>query len=473
MTDSVATADPETVSVHPPPVRELSGGLSVNPGWLVKLRTAAVIGQLLTIVIVAWGFHVPVAVVPLLAIVLLTAATNVVFHVWCLRIGSSTIVEHPGSRIESVLGSILLLDLLALTLLLGCSGGIDNPFALFYLVNLALSAVLLSPGWAWTMAGLAGIGFLALLKFRLPFPLDGVDHVDLPFGWGEWESATVNRMGQLTALATCATVITYFVTRVTRDQRRLESELRVIDQRRARSEKLEALGTLAGGAAHELASPLSTIAVVAKELERRVKGSEAETALGEDLRLMRDEVARCRRILDRMSARAGQMVGEVVVTLRPRELIEEIVTGLRQQDRVRIVMAPAAEAVTLDVPKTGLAQALRGIVQNGLDASHPEGVVTVTAEIESKRLRIEIRDEGPGMPPDVMARAGEPFFTTKGVGAGMGLGLFLARSVIERLGGAFELRSEEGRGTVARVLLPLSAKSTGSSGRWTALGKSG
>ncbi len=204
-----------------------------------------------------------------------------------------------------------------------------------------------------------------------------------------------------------------------------------------------------------------------------MKGSEAETALGEDLRLMRDEVARCRRILDRMSARAGQMVGEVVVTLRPRELIDEIVTGLRQQDRVRVELAPSAEVVTLDVPKTGLAQALRGIVQNGLDASNPEGVVTVTADTEPKRLRIEIRDEGPGMPPDVMARAGEPFFTTKGVGAGMGLGLFLARSVIERLGGAFELRSEEGRGTVARILLPLSAKSSSPSGRWSAVVKSG
>lgn len=447
--------------------------LAVNPGWLVKLRTAAVVGQLLTIVIVAWGFQAPVAVVPLLAIILLTAFTNVIFHLWCLRIGSSTLVEHPGSRIERVLGSILLLDLLALTLLLGCSGGIDNPFSLFYLVNLALSAVLLSPKWAWTMAGLAGFGFLALLRFHLPFPLDGIERVPLPLGLGDWESATVNRMGQLTALATCATVITYFVTRVTRDQRRLESELRVIDQQRARSEKLEALGTLAGGAAHELASPLSTIAVVAKELERRVKGSEAEAALGEDLRLMRDEVARCRKILDRMSARAGQMVGEAVVSLTPRELIEEIVTGLRQHDRVTVVLSPAAETVRLAVPKTGLAQALRGIVQNGLDASNPSGTVVLTADTEAKRLRLEVRDEGPGMSPDVISRAGEPFFTTKGVGAGMGLGLFLARSVIERLGGSLELESDEGRGTLARIFLPLAQKSTSSSGRWSALAKIG
>jgi two-component system, sensor histidine kinase RegB len=441
----------QTLSGHDPRMR-----LVINPGWLVKLRWAAVIGQIMTISIVGWGFGIPLAYPPLVIIIAIIAATNVAFHLWCHQMGRQPLVAQQASRVESVLGSLLLLDLCALTGLLYYSGGAGNPFILFYLVNLALSAVLLRPLWAWALTFLATAAMRMLIAFHVPFPIARDELIPTPFG--ELTGAQLLGLGQLVAVATAATVITYFVTRLTRDQARLEQELRVIDQRRARSEKLEALGALAGGAAHELASPLSTIAVVVKELSRRVANSPAPSELTDDLQLIREEVDRCRSILNRMAADAGDISGEGVRLVSPDELIEEILTGLRLRTRVQKSLGPGVDQVRLCVPKVALAQALRGLVQNALDASGSAGTVSLSAEIAGKRLRLECRDEGVGMPTEVLARAGEPFYTTKGVGRGMGLGVFLARSVVDRLGGSLELHSRAEQGTTATVLIPLAAE---------------
>lgn len=430
--------------------------LVINPGWLVKLRWAAVIGQLVTIAIVRRGFGIPLPNQPLLSLIALTAITNTLFQWWCLRIGRQPLVSEPAWRVEAILGSLLLLDLGSLTGLLYFTGGVDNPFFLFYLVNLALSAVLLRPIWAWTLMVLATSWILLLIPFHYPFPVDR-DAVFVT-AFGTWTGPRIVQLGQPVAVTTAAVVITYFVTRLTREQARLEQELRIIDQRRARSEKLEALGALAGGAAHELASPLSTIAVVVKELDRRVNKEPAQSELHEDLRLIREEVDRCRKILDRMAAQAGEISGEAVTLCTPDEILEDILSGLRLRSRVNKLLGPGTDQVRLRMPKTALAQALRGIVQNALDASPSAQSVDLSAVVAGKKLRITCRDHGPGMPAEVLARAGEPFFTTKGVGRGMGLGLFLARSVIERLGGTLDLTSSPDpadTGTTALIDLPL------------------
>jgi two-component system sensor histidine kinase RegB len=443
--------DAQTLPTHDPRMR-----LVINPGWLVKLRWAAVIGQLVTIAIVRRGFGISLPNQALLGLIALTAVTNTLFHYWCTRIGRQPLVSEPAWRVEAILGSLLLLDLGSLTGLLYFSGGIDNPFHLFYLVNLALSAVLLRPVWAWTLTVLATTWILLLIPFQYPFPVD--DDAVFVSAFGTWTGHNIVRLAQPVAVTTAAVVITYFVTRLTREQARLEQELRIIDQRRARSEKLEALGALAGGAAHELASPLSTIAVVVKELDRRVNNDASQAGLREDLHLIREEVDRCRKILDRMAAQAGEISGEAVTLCSPDEILEDILSGLRLRARVTKTLGPGTDSAQLRMPRTGLAQALRGIVQNALDASPSGQHVELAAEIVGKRLRLVCRDHGPGMPAEVLARAGEPFFTTKGVGRGMGLGLFLARSVIERLGGTLDLSSSADPtdpGATVTIHLPL------------------
>jgi two-component system sensor histidine kinase RegB len=226
---------------------------------------------------------------------------------------------------------------------------------------------------------------------------------------------------------------------------------------RSRSERLEALATLAAGAGHELASPLSTIAVIAKDLTRHLEGTQVPDSVIEDVGLIRSELDHCRRILNEMSSSAGQATGEVMRAVAARELIAEVLDAVRRRDRVQVEFVGDASDTTVVLPLVGTAQAIRGIVRNALDASPVSEPVFLTVTVDASGLGIQVVDRGTGMKPEVLARSSEPFFTTKEPGQGMGLGLFLAHNVLGRIGATFELTSELGSGTTARIRLPLTS----------------
>jgi two-component system sensor histidine kinase RegB len=426
--------------------------------WLVLLRWVAVIGQLVTIGTVRYLLGVDLPLGPMLAVVAVTAVSNVALAVWSsLRPDGHAEPPEPGAIADRttmpVLELILLLDIVLLTVLLSFSGGPVNPFFIFYFVNLCLSAVVLPRGWALANT-LAAVASFVLLFFA---------HRPLPAAWTAARMPPVRpggslsqaEWGLLVAFATCSAVIVYF-TSLLRDQlRKREHQVRAFQAGRARTQKLEALGTLAAGAAHELANPLATIAVVAREVERRVAGTPAEPTVAKDIALIRSELGTCRNILQRMSTNAGQAMGERLVTVTAAELVDETLDGLQQSDRVAVSVDPAAEDVSLSVPLVGLAQAIRGIVQNALAATSGGERVTVAADRLDGRLRLVVRDEGVGMTPMVLARVGDPFFTTKQPGHGTGLGVFLARAVVERLDGSLKIDSAPGRGTTVTILLPV------------------
>ncbi len=239
--------------------------MAVNASWLLRLRWVAVAGQLVTVgfVVLILGVQLPLA--PVLFVVAFTAATNVGFALW-QRIPSARRHELlPRLAGHRLLGTVMTVDLLALTALLYFAGGPRNPFTLFYIVNLALAAVVLPSGWVWSLTGIATLCVLGLF----------IDHVELPALAGSEPIAiegvaggNLEQLGLLVAFVTCASVIVYFITRVTGELRRREVELRTAEQHQARSARLESLATLAAGTAHELASPLSTIAGVVKELTK-------------------------------------------------------------------------------------------------------------------------------------------------------------------------------------------------------------
>ena len=427
--------------------------------WLVLLRWAATAGQLATIAFVYYVLKVQLAVAPLFAVVGVTAVSNLLLAIWSSS--HPEVDERDGRRVRetsdvAILGLVMLLDLLLLTVLLSFSGGPTNPFYIFYFVNLCLSAVVLPRGWAWAGCVAAIICFIVLLFSYNPLPdMWTAAHIK-PLKTGE--SLTRAHAGLLISFTACAIVVVYF-TSLLRDQlQKSERKIRAFHAASARTQKLEALGTLAAGAAHELANPLGTIAVVAREVERRVGGTPVETKLAKDFALIRSELETCRNILKRMSADAGQAIGEQLVEVTASELISESLEGLRQTERVSVAIDPAAEDTPVVVPLVGLAQAVRGIIQNALAASANVQNVRVTADRLDGRLRLLVRDEGVGMPPAVLARVGDPFFTTKEPGRGTGLGVFLARAVVERLGGKLTIDSISGRGTTVTILLPLAPR---------------
>ncbi len=350
--------------------------------------------------------------------------------------------------------------MLLLTVLLYYTGGPANPFTVFYLVNIPCwLRRSCRRSWAWVLdiAAFLCFAFLFFAHVSLGALEHGHDHEHAMHHGTRTAPGpmSLHLQGSLIAFGGAATFIVYFITRISTELTRRDAELYEARQRKSQSDKLAALATLAAGAAHELATPLSTIAILARDLELDLADSDLSEQTVHDVQLIRAEVDRCRRILDSMAAGAGESVGEELVELSPEELVESAFRELSTADRIEFEMPADGASRCCRVPKLALCQSLRALVQNGFDASPASGRVRITCVSQDSWLAISIADSGAGMADEVLHRAGEPFFTTKEPGSGMGLGLFLARRVVERIGGSLTLESTVGVGTKATIRLPL------------------
>ena len=416
---------------------------AINLSWLLQLRWGAAVGQTLLILLVDRGLGIALPLLPLFALVGLEVASNAAIGRWSRRAR-----DVPGWT----LGAIMLADVALLTGLLSLSGGPFNPFSFLYLVNIALAAVVLPPRSTWTLVAVSLLCFGGLF----------VGHAALP-AHAQGEHLWMHVQGMWVAFAVAAGFIVYFIQRVTRALASRDAELAAARQATARHERLASLATLAAGAAHELSTPLSTIAVVAKELERQLGQSGADAQSVADARLIREQVERCRQVLVSLAADAGESAGEAIRAAQVDEVLAAAIAGFAPRGGIAVVIDEAARARPLYIPPRAVAQALRGVIQNARQASRDDGAVAVSVRVAGECWRIEVRDHGRGMTPDVLARAGEPFFTTKpsaGPHHGMGLGLFLTRTVLERVGGRLELASEPGQGTIATLVLPFDGPAT-------------
>jgi two-component system sensor histidine kinase RegB len=449
----------------------------VNIQWLLKLRWVAAIGQLLTIALARFGLGIEFLLWPLFLIIGLTITSNLVLlrSLHAASTGGEGRQAGGNSRQPQwgilpgthVLGLVMTMDMLSLTTLLYVTGGPTNPFCLFFFVNVSLSAVLLDRNWAWCLNLLSIVCFSGLLFMYIPVP--GLDQGAALDPLGHRGEPSLLQLGLIAAFAACSSVIVYFMTRVTGELRQQELDLRLAQQKQSRSEKLEALGTLAAGAAHELATPLTTIALVAKDVEQSlresVSSSDDRPGLVEDIGLIRQQLDRCKKILDRMASHSGETVGEMMQKVTIADLAREICESPEHSDeRVHIQYGNAVATSLIRVPVAALSQAIRCLVQNALDASSPEIPVEIRFARTPRSLEIVVTDHGHGMPEDVLRRVSEPFFTTKQPGKGMGLGVFLAKNVIERLGGTVEIESRTSShgspsGTIVTIVLPQTAAS--------------
>lgn len=424
---------------------------AINANWLMKLRWVAVIGQLSTIAVVAMVLRISVQLSPLLVALTVTTSTNVVFTLWLRSLPTANGESLTPNSWHRVFMSLMVLDLVVLSLLLYFTGGHANPFSLFYFVNLTLSGILLPPARAWLLNLLSVVCFSTLFYYQIP--LEPLQQSESLKSIREIGTSTLGHRGLLIAFAACSSVIVYFVTRLNAELRDRDKALRESQMREARSDKWEALGTLSAGAAHELATPLTTIAIVSKELERELKNRDLPASIVGDVDVIRREVDRCRAILDRMSIDAGHATAEPNSIVDAERLIEATLDEmLESRRRVTVAFANSAKACSVKVPLQSVCQALRGVVQNALDASERD--VELNVAVDDNFLQIAIVDHGTGMTNEVLQRADEPFFTTKETGKGMGLGRFLARTVFERVGGSFRTDSSVGIGTRVTIELP-------------------
>ncbi|MEW5741671.1 MAG: ATP-binding protein [Myxococcota bacterium] len=406
------------------PLRRLEAH-DINFDWLVRLRWLVWGGLTALTGWAAWGLSIRFPLGWVAVLLGVGFASNAVAFGWHRR-------RHASER---ALLTLMLADTALSTAYFFLTGGPFNPFTALYLVNIVLGTLVLSRARQWVQLGASSAGFAALFVLEKLAP----EGLRLP---NHQEMMRLHLTGMLVAFAFAAAFIVYFMQRVQAALKAREGELES-------ARKLAALTTLAAGAAHELATPLGTIALVSKELERALAKVELPAGALDDLKLVRSQVDRCREILQGMSASSGELAGEPVTRFPAAAWISDALKDVKGGDRVALPEAGALDGVEVTGPRAALAQALKNLVKNALDASGPSGTVQLALRQDEASLTIDVGDSGPGMPAAVLARVGEPFFTTKEPGRGMGLGVFLARTLAEQLGGRLSYDSREGGGTVA------------------------
>ena len=393
------------------------------------------IGQLSLILLAQFLFHIELPLrwmaIPLAAM----AGSNIILH---------RFMNFFSSRYA--LGLLLALDTVFLTALLAFSGGPANPFSLLFLVEITLSAVVLSKAWTWILGGLSILGFASLFWA----------HVRVPVFEGHHDSGgfSIHLVGMWIAFSVGALLITVFIGKVSEALRRQEQEALQFQQRLAHHERLASIATLAAGAAHELGTPLATIAVASRELELYGTDTGKGASVVDDARLIRSEVDRCSEILRQMSGRGGEPTGEFPTSIGLKEICAQVRDGLAN-GKAHLIDIQVAEDSTTVLPASAARQALLALVKNALDSSADGQRITLAAQCAAGKIRFTVQDAGCGMSPETLRRVSEPFFTTKGTGRGLGLGTFLVRIFAERLNGSLTFESEAGAGTTAILELPL------------------
>lgn len=403
--------------------------------WLVRLRWLFVIGEVVAWQVIRWGFGSALPWWPFTIAVAVLAGSN-------LLLGAPAVRRRPPAQ---VMGAVLMLDTALLTIQLAGLGGASNPFTVMYLVYITLSAIVLSARWTTAVALLATAGFALL--FAVPTEMH-VHNSGSPL-------FNSHLQGMWAAFVVAAGLTAFFVRRISRAiavQREQIASLRETASRHARH---ASLATLAAGAAHELNSPLSTIAVAAHEACLRARRLPDAASVAADLDLILAQVDRCQQILHQMAARVTE--ADPATEVHTDELIAE----LRRQlgDRAsRVDVHVASDAGELAVPAAPVVQSLVALVKNALDASAPAERVRLGITRDGAAITIEVADRGEGIPADLLSKVGEPFFTTKPPGLGMGLGVFLARVFFESHGGELAIESTPGVGTTARARLPVEVR---------------
>jgi two-component system, sensor histidine kinase RegB len=408
---------------------------TVTLPWLVRLRWLFLAGQVVVFPIAHWGFDVQLEWSVLALALGCAAASN-------LAIARLHQQRKTWSS-ASLMGGVLVLDTALLTMLLAASGGSMNPFTVFYLVYVTLSAVVLSARWTISIAALSLAGFGLLFV---------ASHTSGMHLHGSATSFSRHLQSMWAAYALAAVLVTFFIGKITRAIAIQREQISTLREANARNARLAALTTLAAGAAHELGSPLGTIAVAAHEAALRAASVPGAAAIARDLQLILLEVDRCQGILHQMSGQApGPADAEPLTVDRLAAQVRELLGPARAR---RVEIRLSGDHARFEAPAEQVAQSIAALVQNALEAGAHDSTVVVTMAREATDVAITIVDRGTGISDDVLPRIGEPFFTTKQPGRGMGLGVFLARTFVESRGGALLIESSPGEGTRATVRLP-------------------
>jgi two-component system sensor histidine kinase RegB len=404
---------------------------------ILRLRWLAVLGQLAAIFIVAQGLEFNVPIIPCVTIIGLSAALNLVLQM----------AVNPMQRLEPAHAAALLaLNIVELAGLLFFTGGLQNPFSFLFLAPVLISATALPARLTFGLGLLAVACASILILLHLPLPWDTDDPLVLP---------PIYLVGVWLSIVLAIGVTSLYSFQVTEEARKLTDALAATELVLTREQHLTQLDGLAAAAAHELGTPLATIFLISRELEKTVK----DASFAADLKTLREQTQRCRDILSKITQLSS--TGAPFDRMKLSELIEEVVAPHRDFGiaiKVRIAVAPTAEPVGSRNP--AILYGVGNIVENAVDFAHT--TAEVNAWWSNDSIEIVISDDGPGIPPDLLNRIGEPYLSRRrsqdegGERHGLGLGVFIARTLLERTGAkvSFTNRTFPDHGAVVQIAWP-------------------
>ncbi|NEX59968.1 ATP-binding protein [Noviherbaspirillum galbum] len=415
-------------------VEQAAGHRNMLP--LIELRWVAVVGQVTTINIVTLVFGITLPLLQMYGVLACLIAFNIFSHRrWRSR--------RAASNREMFLA--LLVDVASLTAQLYFSGGVTNPFAFLYLLQVVLSAVLLRAWSTWTITAITicCLGGLSVFSTPLELPLDAGQ--SFPALYIE---------GMLICFALNAVLLVMLVRRIIGNLRERDEQLAALRQRAAEEEHIVRMGLLASGAAHELGTPLATVSVILGDW-RRLPELQGKQDLQEDIAEMEAQLQRCKAIVSGVLRAAGKTRGESSSKAMISRFLEDLAKEWRDTRSPRkFAFENRLYHDFAMVYDSTLKQMIINVLDNALEAS-PEWVRFEAAR-EADTLKLRVEDAGPGFPPDMLERFGTPYQSSKGR-PGRGLGLFLVVNVARALGGKATARNRPEGGAVVEIALPLAA----------------
>ena len=405
-----------------------------NLHQLIQLRWIAVVGQLLTIEATHYSLGMVLPLQEMLTLVACMVAFNIASLLrWRTRLAVPDVE----------LFIVLLVDVAALTAQLYLSGGIANPFVFLYLLQIAVGAMLLRSGYTWSIVVIASACVMLLSQHSRPLPLAPNLH-------GGWHSPYV--LGLLVCFMLNAALVVIFITRISHNLRRRDARLAAVRQRAVEEEHIVRMGLLASGAAHELGTPLSTMAVILGDW-KRMPPQAPDPVFQEDIAEMEAQVQRCKTIVSGILLSAGETRGEASSQTTVCQFLDTVVKDWRSTRSIETLVYD--NRILDDSPMVAdatLEQMVFNVLDNARDAS-PHWV-SLRAESDHDVLRIVVTDRGPGFAPAVLAQVGTPYRSTKGRPGG-GLGLFLSMNVARTLGGSVTARNLPEGGAEVTVTIAL------------------
>jgi two-component system, sensor histidine kinase RegB len=419
------------------PLAQPHPGRTVRLDTLVRLRWLAIIGQTTAVLVVYSGLDFQLPIYACLAAIILAAWLNVALR---LRF-------HLTQRLEPDRAAWLLaFDIAELAVLLYLTGGLQNPFAFMFLGPVLLSATALPPRFTLLLGGFAVACATILVFVHYPLPWDSEDPLQLP---------PIYMMGVWLCILLAIGFIGAYAWQITEESRQLSDALAATELVLAREQHLSQLDGLAAAAAHELGTPLSTISVIAKELERAIA---PDAPHGDDVRLLREQATRCRDILAKLTELSAG--GEPFDRMPLTALIEEVVAPHRNFGVNIEVTSPSDRSTEpVGARNPAILYGLGNLLENAVDFARDR--VAVDARWNDDSVAVTISDDGPGFAPEILTRIGEPYVTsrrrprggTDEEPAGLGLGFFIAKTLLERSGATLSFQNRPGseRGAVIRL----------------------